>query len=116
METLTYVRCDEQIDPDGETRTVTIRCYLSLLLTADAPPLYLSLDRELTAEAMILLMRVDNELLEARAAWNQDRFHRLMRLRPRLVCRLRRRWERLDPQPGIPLGPLGRRYHANLAG
>jgi hypothetical protein len=84
METLTYVRCDEQIDRDGKTQAVTIRCYLSVPLTADAPPLHLRPDRELTAEAMTLLMQVDNELLDARADWNEDRFRRLMRLRPKV--------------------------------
>lgn len=63
---------------------------------------------------MTLFMRIESEMREARADWNQDRFRRLMRLRPRAVTRLRRRWERLKPQPRIPLGSLRRRYHANL--
>jgi hypothetical protein len=116
MEALTYISCEEQVDSDTKTRTLTIRCYLYLPLTATAPTLYLSPDRELTAQAMTLLMKVDNELLEARADWNEDRFRRLMRLRPKCVCRLRRRWERLNPKPRIPLGTLRRRYHANLSG
>jgi len=116
METLTYVSCEEQIDSDAKTRTLTIRCYLYLPLTATAPPLYLSPDRELTAEAMTLLMQVDYELLETRADWNENRFRRLMCLRPKCVSRLRRRWERLNPKPRISLGTLRRRYHANLAG
>jgi hypothetical protein len=116
METLTYVSCEAQVDSKTKTRTLTIRCYLYLPLTATAQPLYLSPDRELTAEAMTLLMQVDNRLLEARADWNEDRLRRLMRLRPKCVCRLRRRWDRLNPKPRIPLGTLRRRYHANLAG
>jgi len=116
METLTYVSCEKQIDSDAKTRTLTIRCYVYLPLTAPAPPLCLSPDRELTAEAMTLLMQVDNELLAARADWDEDRFRRLMRLRPKAGCRLRRRWEQLNPKPRIPLGTLRRRYHANLAG
>ncbi len=65
---------------------------------------------------MTLLMRLDTDLKSARADWNQDRFRRLMRLRPKAVARLRRRWERLNPSPQIPLGSLRRRYHANIAG
>src|ERR1043166_2404422 len=57
-----------------------------------------------------------NELVESRADWNEDRIPRLMRLRPKCVSRLRRRWERLNPKPRIPLGTLRRRYHATLAG
>jgi len=53
-------------------------------------------------------MRLDRELREARADWNQDWFRRLMRLRPRVVARLRRRWEILNPLPPIPLGTLRR--------
>ena len=116
MESLSTVRCEEQIDLAANPCTVTIRCYLCLPLTANAPPLYLSPDRELAAQAMTLLMWVDNELLHARADWNQDRFRRLMRVRPKSVSRLCRRWERLDPKPRIQLGILRRRYHANLAG
>jgi hypothetical protein len=72
-------------------------------------------ERLLAAEAMQLLMRLDADILEARAQWNQDWFRRLMRIRPKAVSRLRRRWTNLSPPPAIPLGPLKRRYHANLA-
>jgi hypothetical protein len=116
METPTCIKCEELVDSGAKTRTVTIRCYLCVPLTAEAPPLCLSPDRELIAQAMILLMQIDNELLHARADWNENRFRRLMRLRPKSVCRLRRRWEQLDPKPRMPLGSLRRRYHANLAG
>jgi len=71
--------------------------------------------RLLTFEAMHLLISLDRDLREARAQWNQDWFRRLMRIRPRAVSRLRRRWAKLDPPPAIPLGRLRRRYHANLA-
>ena len=71
--------------------------------------------RLLTYEAMYLLISLDRDLREARAQWNQDWFRRLMRIRPRAVARLRRRWAKLDPPPAIPLGVLRRRYHANLA-
>ena len=94
---------------------LTIRCYTYPLITT-SPPKSLSPDRKLAVQAMTLLMRLDNELREARAEWNQNRFRRLMRLRPTAVIRLRRRWERLNPQPRIPLGSLRRRYHANIAG
>jgi hypothetical protein len=73
-------------------------------------------DRELTAQAVTLLMRLDAELRVARADWNEDRFRRLVHLRPRAVARLRRRWERLNPKPAIRLGTLRRRYHASIAG
>jgi len=82
---------------------------------SESQPIVLTGDRLLAAEAMQLLMRVDLEILEARAQWNQDWFRRLMRIRPRAVSRLRRRWAKLYPPPAIPLGSLRRRYHANLA-
>src|SRR5262245_26265943 len=106
----------EEVAPLDLVGTSTIRCYLYPPLTANAPRPRLSIDRELTAESMSLLMRVDYALRAARADWNEDRFRRLMRLRPRVVARLRRRWESLNPRPAIPLGTLRRRYHANLAG
>src|ERR1044072_59462 len=72
-------------------------------------------DRLLAFEGMPLLISLDSNLREARAQWNQDWFRRLMRIRPKAVARLRRRWAKLDPPPAIPLGTLRRRYHANLA-
>lgn len=72
-------------------------------------------DRLRTFEAMHLLISLDRDLREARAQWNQDWFRRLMRIRPKAVARLRRRWSKLDPPPAIQLGTLRRRYHANLA-
>jgi hypothetical protein len=86
-----------------------------LALTAEALPFALVGDRLLAVQALQLLMRLDRDLLEARAQWNQDWFRRLMRIRPRAVRRLARRWERLTPTPFIRLGTLRRRYHANLA-
>ena len=76
----------------------------------------LSGERILASQALQLLMRLDHELREARADWNQGRFRRVMRARPKAVSRVRRRWSRLDPAPPIALGNLRRRYHANLAG
>lgn len=73
-------------------------------------------ERLLAYEAMRLLILLDSELLEARAQWNQDWFRRVMRIRPKAVSRLRRRWAKLNPTPAIPLGSLRRRYQANLAG
>jgi hypothetical protein len=92
-----------------------IRCYTYPVITT-SPPKSLPPDRELAVQAMILFMRIESEMREARAEWNQDRFRRLMRLRPRAVTRLRRRWERLNHHPRIPLGSLRRRYNSNLAG
>ena len=82
---------------------------------AETQSILLTGERLLSAEAMQLLMRVDHDILEARAQWNQDWFRRLMHIRPKAVSRLRRRWAKLDPSPAIPLGTLKRRYHANLA-
>jgi hypothetical protein len=109
---------EERTDPraaDASGGTLTIRCYVYPLVTTSPRP-FLKPDRKLAFEAMTLLTRFDRELREARADWNQDRFRRLMRLRPRVVARVRRRWDILNPQPSIPLGTLRRRYHANLAG
>jgi hypothetical protein len=78
-------------------------------------PIVLTGERLLAAEAMQLLMRIDRDILEARAQWNQDWFRRLMHIRPKAVSRLKRRWAKLNPAPAIPLGRLRRRYHANLA-
>ena len=72
-------------------------------------------DRLLSFEAMHLLISLDRNLREARAQWNQDWFRRLMHIRRKAVSRLRRRWAKLDPSPAFQLGPLTRRYHANLA-
>src|SRR5688500_3103578 len=82
---------------------------------AETQPIVFTGERLLAAEAMRLLMRVDHDILEARAQWNQDWFRRLMRIRPKAVSRLGRRWAKLDPPPAIPLGTLKRRYHANLS-
>ena len=109
---------EERTDPraaNASGTALTIRCYVYPLVTTSPHPA-LRPDRKLAFEAMSLLMRLDRELTEARADWNQDRFRRVMRLRPRIVDRLRRRWEILNPLPPIPLGTLRRRYHANLAG
>ena len=81
----------------------------------DGASVELTGDRLLTFEAMHLLISLDRDLREARAQWNQDWFRRLMRIRPKAVSRLRRRWAKLDTPPAIPLGTLRRRYHANLA-
>ena len=119
MLTTSAIKCiEERSKPDlanGAGDALTIRCYVyPMVTTSPCPPL--KADRRLAFEAMTLLMRLDQELSQARADWNQDRFRRLMRLRPRVAIRLQRRWEILSPEPGIPLGSLRRRYHANLAG
>ncbi len=69
----------------------------------------------LVAQACRLLMRLDEDLMEARAQFNQDWFRRVMRVRSKAASRLRRRWGKIYPPPTIPLGNLRRRYHANLA-
>ena len=94
--------------PDGAEPLATLQ--------SKAQPIALTGERLLVAQAMSLLMRLDSELLEARALWNQDWFRRVMRSRSKAASRLRRRWGRIIPPPAIPLGSLRRRYHANLAG
>src|SRR5260370_26510032 len=86
---------EERPDPraaDASVEALTIRCYVYPLVTTSPRRLW-EPDRSLAFEAMTLLMRLDRELREARADWNQDRFRRLMRLRSSAVSRLRRRWE-----------------------
>ena len=84
-------------------------------LQTEYEPLPLTGERLLAAQSMQLLIRLNRDLREARAQFNQDWFRRLMRARPKAVSRLRRRWEKISPSPPIPLGNLHRRYHANLA-
>jgi hypothetical protein len=112
--------CVEEVATSLESRpnagALTIRCYVYASLTPSPRRFVLRGDRELAAQAMTLLMRIDGKLKYARADWNEDRFRRLMRLRSKAVTRLRRRWERLNPKPRIPLGTLRRRYHASLSG
>jgi len=100
-------------DPNDELST--IRCYAHSVLGPKAWPTVLSGERLLAAEAMRLLLRLDSELMEARAEWNQDRFRRVMHMRPKALARLLRRWARVNPSPSRPLGSLRRRYHSNLA-
>jgi len=92
-------------------RTYTIRCYMYPGLIGNSQRPRLSANRELAAEAMTLLMRLDTELREARAEWNEDRFRRLMRLRPKAVTRLRRRWTKLNPPPCSDAGIVNLTFH-----
>lgn len=80
-----------------------------------AAPQILTGDRLLAAEAMMVLIRLDENLRKARALFNQDSFRRIIRARPKAVSRLRRRWSKILPSPRIALGSLRRRYHANIA-
>jgi hypothetical protein len=98
-----------QFQPD------TICCYLDAEASCWTWRYVLSGEQLLAAQALQLLMRLDQELREARADWNQDRFRRVMRARSKAVSRVRRRWSSLTPAPAIALGKLRRRYHANLA-
>lgn len=92
-----------------------ICCYLDAEVSRWTSRYVLSGERLVAAQALQLLIRLDRELREARADWNQDRFRRVMRARSKAVSRVRRRWSRLNPAPAIGLGNLRRRYHANLA-
>jgi hypothetical protein len=96
-----------QLTPD------IICCYLDEEVSRSSA---LSVERLLAVQALQLLMRLDRDLREARADWNQDRFRRVMRARSRVVARVRRRWNNVNPAPAVTLGKLRRRYHANLAG
>ena len=51
-------------------------------LGAEVRPVVLVGERLLAAQAMRLLMRLDRELIEARAEFNLDRSRRTMRVRP----------------------------------
>ena len=104
------------IEQSSRFESDTICCYLDAEVGWWTWSLVLSGERLLAAEGLQLLMRLDRELKEARADWNQDRFRRVMRARSKAVSRVRRRWNRLNPAPAVKLGRLGRRYHANLAG
>ena len=72
-------------------------------------------DRLLAAEAMMSLIRLDRELRESRAQFNEDWFRRVMRARSKAVSRLRRRWSMIGAKRPVSLGSLRRRYHANIA-
>ena len=104
------VERSSQFEPDA------VCCYLDAEVSCWTSQFVLSGERLLAAQALQLLMRLDRELREARADWNQDRFRRVMRARSKAVSRVRRRWSSLDPMPAIGPGKLRRRYHANLAG
>ena len=104
------------LETSSQSGVDTICCYLDPKVSRWTLRWILSGERLLAAQALQLLMRLDRELREARADWNQDRFRRVMRARSKAASRARRRWHNLDAAPGIPLGKLRRRYHANLAG
>ena len=97
------------INPEPDINDDTLFGFVAL------QPIVLTAKQLLAAESMQLLMRIDRDIREARGQWNQDWFRRLMRIRPKAVSRLKRRWAKLNPPPAISLGPLRRRYHANLA-
>lgn len=105
---------DEPLNEDTVQEPASVR-ESSRVFMPDGDSVELTGDRLLAFEAMHLLISLDSDLREARAQWNQDWFRRLMRIRPKAVSRLRRRWATLDTPPAIPLGTLRRRYHANLA-
>jgi hypothetical protein len=83
--------------------------------SGEASPAVLTGKQILAVQAVLLLLRIDGEITEARSQWNQDWFRRLMRLRRFAISRLRRRWTKLEPTPAVHLGNLRRRYHANIA-
>jgi len=107
---------DSNTAPAEVETSPSIRCFLDEAIILTTWRTVLPDDRLLTLQALSLLTRLNAELREARADWNQDRFRRLMQARLRAASRVRRRWSRLNPPPAIPLGNLRRRYHANIAG
>lgn len=104
------------IETSSQFDLTTICCYPDIAVSRWTSRFVLSGERLLAAQALQLLMRLDRELREARADWNQDRFRRVMRARSKAASRVRRRWNSLSPAPAAALGKLRRRYHANLAG
>jgi hypothetical protein len=104
------------IERSSRAEPDTICCYWDAEVNRWTSQWVLSGERLLAAQALQLLMRMDQALREARADWNQDRFRRVMKARSKAVSRVRRRWSNLDPAPAVGLGRLRRRYHANLAG
>jgi hypothetical protein len=103
------------IETSSQSAPDTIRCYLDVEVGRWTAHRVVAGERLLASQALQLLMRLDQQLKEARADWNQDRFRRVMRARAKAVLRVNRRWNSLDPAPAIALGKLRRRYHANLA-
>jgi hypothetical protein len=103
------------IEKSSQVQPHTICCYLDTEVSRWSSCYVLSSERLLAVQALQSLVRLDLELREARADWNQDRFRRVMRARSKAVLRVRRRWRGLNPAPPIRLGKLRRRYHANLA-
>src|SRR5918995_6138050 len=103
------------LEISSQFQVETISCYLDAEVSGCTSRFVLSGERLLAAQALQLLIRLDLELREARADWNQDRFRRVMRARSKAVSRVRRRWSSVNPVPAIGLGKLRRRYHANLA-
>ena len=103
------------VDGSSQSESGTICCYPDAQVSRWTSSFVLTGERLLAAQALQLLMRLDRELREARADWNEDRFRRVMRARSKTVLRIRRRWNSLNPAPAIALGKLRRRYHPNLA-
>jgi hypothetical protein len=114
MSALPTIRCMQEPPRAAAGSAIAASRESHAALLASAELAVLSGDRLLAYQAMRLLMRLDRELLEARAQWNRDWFRRVMHVRSKAVARVQRRWVRLDPQPVIPLGSLRRRYHSNL--
>jgi hypothetical protein len=77
MSSFPIVSCVEEFAAsrgvDANGWTLTVRCYTYPLITTSSPK-PLPPDRELAVEAMTLFMRIESEVREVRADWNQDRF------------------------------------------
>lgn len=84
--------------------TITPEDYESLARAAGHEEL--SAERWLCAEAMRLWIRLRDEVDEAIAGRNRDRYKRLLRTTARARDRLTRRWGRLSSSPAARLGDL----------
>jgi len=84
--------------------TITIEEYERLKGAAVSREL--AADRWRCEEAMRLWIRLRDEVDDAIAGRNRDRYRRLLRTAGRLRARITRRWGRLAPQPSARLGEL----------
>lgn len=85
-------------------RTITLEDYKSLAHAAAREEL--TAERRRCVEAMRLWMRLRDEVDEAVAGRNRDRYKRLLQTTTRARERLTRRWSRLAPPPATRLGDL----------
>ncbi len=98
--------------PSG--RTITVEDYESLARMAAIGEM--SAERRQCVEAMRLWLRLRDEVEEAIAGRNRNRYKRLLRTGERARARLTRRWGRLSPRQSARLGDLRIEAWPNRAG